>query len=358
MGFFDNIGSKLTADNLTSKAAALGNQATGKAKDQFEQLKLTGEINSYKSQIQQHYQTIGEWYYDEKRDLPVEADYESELAAIDHLNRLIEERQGRKEEIRAQISCPFCGKSIVSDSLFCLHCGSPIPHMTAQPVDQSAPAAVPENKEEETSGEVQPVALPVEEEAAPEAVEDVQPSVVEEIAEPAAEDISGPVDAVSEAEETDTDTSKENRTETTDEVPESESVPAAEVVEETALAVEEGFSTVDSVEEVVSPEEDKDTPQAKAQEVSSTVAIEESAPEVDTAETTTPSDESVGTLATKMCPKCGAVMESDAVFCAECGTKIGSVPSVTVPEQKICPQCGAVVEDDAMFCYECGRKLR
>lgn len=48
------------------------------------------------------------------------------------------------------------------------------------------------------------------------------------------------------------------------------------------------------------------------------------------------------------CSLCGAPNNSEAVFCSQCGSKLG------VPE---CPICMAVVEPGSRFCSKCGAKL-
>lgn len=49
----------------------------------------------------------------------------------------------------------------------------------------------------------------------------------------------------------------------------------------------------------------------------------------------------------KICIKCGTVLEDDALFCSECGTK-------QEPVEKKCPNCGAVIKEGAKFCMNCG----
>ena len=47
------------------------------------------------------------------------------------------------------------------------------------------------------------------------------------------------------------------------------------------------------------------------------------------------------------CPKCGAVNDAKAKFCAECGAKMKAT----------CPKCGAFINRSAKFCPECGERL-
>jgi predicted nucleic acid-binding Zn ribbon protein len=46
------------------------------------------------------------------------------------------------------------------------------------------------------------------------------------------------------------------------------------------------------------------------------------------------------------CIYCGASLDSDSQFCANCGKKI-----------KMCPRCGAVLKADSSFCARCGTRL-
>ncbi len=52
----------------------------------------------------------------------------------------------------------------------------------------------------------------------------------------------------------------------------------------------------------------------------------------------------------KKCKYCGAPLDDDSQFCANCGKKIEL-------QGKTCPRCGAEVEDDSAFCAKCGMKL-
>jgi predicted RNA-binding Zn-ribbon protein involved in translation (DUF1610 family) len=53
------------------------------------------------------------------------------------------------------------------------------------------------------------------------------------------------------------------------------------------------------------------------------------------------------TLATVICPKCGATV-INAKFCSECGAAL---------QTPVCPKCGKEVAVGAKFCPECGEKL-
>lgn len=46
------------------------------------------------------------------------------------------------------------------------------------------------------------------------------------------------------------------------------------------------------------------------------------------------------------CVYCGAPLDDDSQFCANCGKKI-----------KLCPRCGTVLKDGSLFCAKCGTRL-
>lgn len=63
----------------------------------------------------------------------------------------------------------------------------------------------------------------------------------------------------------------------------------------------------------------------------------------------------------KKCPSCNAIMEDDALFCGECGTKFeveevaDQVEETTAPQEKKCIHCGETIEEDSAFCPYCGK---
>ena len=65
----------------------------------------------------------------------------------------------------------------------------------------------------------------------------------------------------------------------------------------------------------------------------------------------------------KECPKCKAMMEDDALFCGECGTKFDSADTEPhagedpIIEEKYCIHCGKAMEADSLYCPHCGKKL-
>jgi hypothetical protein len=50
------------------------------------------------------------------------------------------------------------------------------------------------------------------------------------------------------------------------------------------------------------------------------------------------------------CPVHGSRPEPDAVFCSECGRRLGSAPAY-------CSRCGSALESDSRYCNRCGARV-
>ena len=50
------------------------------------------------------------------------------------------------------------------------------------------------------------------------------------------------------------------------------------------------------------------------------------------------------------CPAHGPCPEKDALFCSDCGRRLGSAPGY-------CTRCGTVLESDARYCNHCGARV-
>ena len=51
------------------------------------------------------------------------------------------------------------------------------------------------------------------------------------------------------------------------------------------------------------------------------------------------------------CSDCGEMMEPDATFCTNCGTRLEKKAAV-----KNCASCGQAMDPEAVFCSHCGRR--
>ena len=76
--------------------------------------------------------------------------------------------------------------------------------------------------------------------------------------------------------------------------------------------------------------------------------------EQESEETTEPVLENQASVPT--CPKCGAEIKSDSLFCTSCGTKIEK-PKEKVERPSFCPYCGSKLNADSAFCSNCGNKV-
>jgi len=66
------------------------------------------------------------------------------------------------------------------------------------------------------------------------------------------------------------------------------------------------------------------------------------------------------------CLECGTKLNSGAVFCQNCGSRIISISNIKIESDEkgddserlhYCPYCGTKTDIDAQFCYQCGTKL-
>ena len=58
-----------------------------------------------------------------------------------------------------------------------------------------------------------------------------------------------------------------------------------------------------------------------------------------------------GSARASACPSHGRRAEPDAVFCSECGRRLGA------PAAGYCVQCGSALETDARYCNRCGARV-
>lgn len=65
-------------------------------------------------------------------------------------------------------------------------------------------------------------------------------------------------------------------------------------------------------------------------------------------------------LGSRVCPKCGNVMQPDDMFCRACGAKVDT-PNAGTPtpvSSGVCPKCKAPLAEGQAFCVRCGSKVR
>lgn len=59
-----------------------------------------------------------------------------------------------------------------------------------------------------------------------------------------------------------------------------------------------------------------------------------------------------------ICQSCGACNDADAVFCQNCGKRLGEEPANMPASELTCSRCGAGNVGQASFCKQCGMPLR
>lgn len=58
----------------------------------------------------------------------------------------------------------------------------------------------------------------------------------------------------------------------------------------------------------------------------------------------------------RICPRCGADVERDCVFCTNCGNKMEEpVPNKPMPGKILCRSCGREIAKESKFCNFCGQ---
>lgn len=147
---------------LTSKVTNVSNQLAGKAKNMSDTSRLEQDIKSLNLARQNQFTAIGKAMYDyvsggREGDEP---DYSGFIASIDDINRKIDENTRRIEEIRSQIVCPDCGKSIPAGSETCPFCGAYTVKPAVQPAEAAAGTVPYYEQPPVTAADVQEVLCP------------------------------------------------------------------------------------------------------------------------------------------------------------------------------------------------------
>lgn len=69
-----------------------------------------------------------------------------------------------------------------------------------------------------------------------------------------------------------------------------------------------------------------------------------------------------GAPESEACPRCGAPLNPDALFCMMCGSNIEEMRSEEQEQEvvvtRFCPGCGSEVGPEDLFCMSCGTKLQ
>jgi uncharacterized OB-fold protein len=139
MGFLEDLGKNINK-GINSISSA--------GKDTAEQLKLKNDIAGAQRAIKEQYAIIGELVYRQVKEGGEQPDYSAAIEAIDEHKASIAKANEQIANLKSQIKCPNCGKSIAPGHKFCPFCGATLVQPAQQPT-QSQPAS-----EEATVGPV------------------------------------------------------------------------------------------------------------------------------------------------------------------------------------------------------------
>lgn len=128
MGFFDELGSK-----ITSGASAVAN----KTKDFAEVTKINSQITADTNAITAKYTEMGKTLYEKYAGDPSN-EFASTFAEIQALEAKIVEQKSQIQKIKGVKTCPTCGAEIDASISFCGSCGAKVE--VAAPAAEAAPA--------------------------------------------------------------------------------------------------------------------------------------------------------------------------------------------------------------------------
>ena len=121
--FFEDLGRKIgeTAETVTNKAG-----------EAVEVQRLRNQIRALERGNERDYAELGKMVYNHYKDGEV---VDSEAIGICDAIQNREERIGKYEqqisEVKGDVTCGGCGKSVAKDMAFCPHCGSKVPEQAA-----------------------------------------------------------------------------------------------------------------------------------------------------------------------------------------------------------------------------------
>ena len=221
--FFEDLGRKIgeTAETVTNKAG-----------EAVEVQRLRNQIRALERGNERDYAELGKMVYNHYKDGEV---VDSEAIGICDAIQNREESIGKYEqqisEVKGDVTCGGCGKSVAKDMAFCPHCGSKVPEQAAAEGGDYADAV--KEKVVDMAGKVKEKA-----EAAAETVKEKAESTVEAMKEKAGTTAENVRDKTEEA----ADTAKEKTGQAADAVKEKTAEAAGtlkEMAEDAAEAVKE-----------------------------------------------------------------------------------------------------------------------
>ena len=147
-------------DDITKKAAALGEKAVKQAKDLSEVAKLKLQIAEAEKAADDAYARLGRLYAAAHASDCEEA-FAAEMAAAVNAEQTVKTLKGQLHDAKGVAVCEKCGAEVAKDAAFCSACGAEMPKPTPveaevvteeAPVEE-APAEEAPTVEEETPAE-------------------------------------------------------------------------------------------------------------------------------------------------------------------------------------------------------------
>ena len=144
-------------DDITKKAAALGEKAVKQAKDLSEVAKLKLQIAEAEKAADDAYARLGRLYAAAHASDCEEA-FAAEMAAAVNAEQTVNTLKGQLHDAKGVAVCEKCGAEVAKDAAFCSACGAEMPKpapVEAEVVTEEAP--VDETPAEEAPAEEAPV---------------------------------------------------------------------------------------------------------------------------------------------------------------------------------------------------------
>ena len=228
--FFEDLGRKIgeTAETVTNKAG-----------EAVEIQRLRNQIRALERGNERDYAELGKMVYDHyKEGEVVDSEAIGICDAIQNREESIEKYEQQISDVKGDVTCDGCGKSVAKEMAYCPHCGSKVPEQTESKESDYADAVKEKvvdmaGKVKEKAGTTAESVRERTEEAADTAMEKTENTadIVKEKAENAA-------DTVKEKAENAADTVKEKTENAADTVKEKTAEAADALKEKTAEAVE------------------------------------------------------------------------------------------------------------------------
>lgn len=153
-------------DDITKKAAALGEKAVKQAKDLSEVAKLKLQIAEAEKAADDAYARLGRLYAAAHASDCEEA-FAAEMAAAVNAEQTVKTLKGQLHDAKGVAVCEKCGAEVAKDAAFCSACGAEMP----KPAPVEAEVVTEETPVEETPAEEAPAEEAPAEEAPAETAE-------------------------------------------------------------------------------------------------------------------------------------------------------------------------------------------